>query len=513
MSSAWSAARSSRPRPMTRRQGDAGMTCADKPRATPTARRGAGRADGRALPRRPNYRSCATPSRHVGLFRRRGREHARHGAAHARRAGHAVLLPEARRISCRAGARSTARWSISAARSSRRRWPPRPGSSIAAPGSAGPRRRAGAWRARLSARRGRAPCHRSQTRAPPRLGAISANTRADRHHFDVFQMMPPRWSRRTCPLHLRHYFTTRGQMDADRQVPLPLFARHAAGARQFRDAADFAGPRTRSSAGRPCLHDHQHQLAPHLDIPMAQGLIDFARARAAVHRHALHADGGDGADHGGGRDHAVSHAECLAAITLTQLAPGAPVCYGTFTSNVDMKSGAPAFGTPDAFPGLAGGGADGADARACPGARRPGRPPTYNDVQAANENQLGLWGCLLAGATVIIHSAGWLEGGSDGLLREDHHRRRGAEHGGRALRRQPGRARRDRFCQRAVPCRAAGHFFAAPQTMERYTTEFYQPIVHDYANFGTWTERGALDANEPRDRRSGRRSWRAMHRR
>ena len=34
-----------------------------------------------------------------------------------------------------------------------------------------------------------------------------------------------------------------------------------------------------------------------------------------------------------------------------------------------------------------------------------------NDVQAANENQMGLWGCLMAGATVVIHAAGWLEGG------------------------------------------------------------------------------------------------------
>jgi trimethylamine--corrinoid protein Co-methyltransferase len=31
--------------------------------------------------------------------------------------------------------------------------------------------------------------------------------------------------------------------------------------------------------------------------------------------------------------------------------------------------------------------------------------------------------------------------------------------------------------------------------MERYTTEFYEPIVHDYANFGTWTDRGARDAS------------------
>lgn len=42
----------------------------------------------------------------------------------------------------------------------------------------------------------------------------------------------------------------------------------------------------------------------------------------------------------------------------------------------------------------------------------------------------------------------------------------------------------------------SGHFFATTQTMARYNTEFYQPIVQDYANFGTWTERGAIGANE-----------------
>ena len=40
-----------------------------------------------------------------------------------------------------------------------------------------------------------------------------------------------------------------------------------------------------------------------------------------------------------------------------------------------------------------------------------------------------------------------------------------------------------------------GHFFAAAQTMARYQTEFYEPLVADWSNFGTWTERGALDAN------------------
>ena len=88
-----------------------------------------------------------------------------------------------------------------------------------------------------------------------------------------------------------------------------------------------------------------------IDIPMAQGLIDFARygqvsvvtpftlmgAMALITVEAAMT---------------LSHAEALAAITLTQLVnPGAPVCYGTFTSNVDMKSGSPAFART--FPRLA----------------------------------------------------------------------------------------------------------------------------------------------------------------
>ena len=43
-----------------------------------------------------------------------------------------------------------------------------------------------------------------------------------------------------------------------------------------------------------------------------------------------------------------------------------------------------------------------------------------------------------------------------------------------------------------------GHFFENTQTMERYNTEFYEPLVHDNANFGTWTERGAQYASTRR---------------
>jgi trimethylamine--corrinoid protein Co-methyltransferase len=147
-----------------------------------------------------------------------------------------------------------------------------------------------------------------------------------------------------------------------------------------------------------------------LDVPMAQGLIDFARAGQLSIVTPFTLMGAMAPITVAGAI-TLSHAECLASITLTQLArPGAPVCYGTFTSNVDMKSGAPAFGTPTHFQASL---AAGQMARmlGLPWRSAAGSASNLNDVQAANENQLGLWGCLLAGATVIIHSAGWLEGG------------------------------------------------------------------------------------------------------
>ena len=108
---------------------------------------------------------------------------------------------------------------------------------------------------------------------------------------------------------------------------------------------------------------------------------------------------------------------------------------------------------------------------------------------------MGLWGCLMAGSTVVIHAAGWLEGGLsvsyEKIVTDAEVLNMVAELcAGRA-------AGTDEigFENALSHVDPSGHFFAAPQTMERYNTEFYEPIVHDYANFGTWTERGALDTN------------------
>ena len=108
---------------------------------------------------------------------------------------------------------------------------------------------------------------------------------------------------------------------------------------------------------------------------------------------------------------AQQNAEALFGVALTQLVnPGAPVMYGSFTSNVDMKSGAPAFGTPENTKANIIGGQL---------ARRYGIPyRTSNanasnavDLQATYETMMSSWGAVLGGANIVYHAAGWLEGG------------------------------------------------------------------------------------------------------
>ena len=104
------------------------------------------------------------------------------------------------------------------------------------------------------------------------------------------------------------------------------------------------------------------------------------------------------------------NAEALFGLTLSQLAkPGAPFVYGGFTSNVDMQSGAPAFGTPEYVRTAMIGGQL---------ARRLGVPYRSSNVCAANaldmqaawESVFALWGAVMGGVNFLMHGAGWMEG-------------------------------------------------------------------------------------------------------
>ncbi len=75
-----------------------------------------------------------------------------------------------------------------------------------------------------------------------------------------------------------------------------------------------------------------------------------------------------------------------------------------------MKSGAPAFGTPEYMKACI---AAGQLARRY---RLPYRTSSTNaansvDAQAAYETVFSLWGAIMGGGNLIVHAAGWLEGG------------------------------------------------------------------------------------------------------
>ena len=107
----------------------------------------------------------------------------------------------------------------------------------------------------------------------------------------------------------------------------------------------------------------------------------------------------------------LSHAEALAGLTLSQLKnPGYLFCYGSFTSNVDLKSGAPAFGIPEQFQANLGVGQL-ARKIGIPWRSAAGCAANINDAQAANETQMSLWSCLLSGCTTLVHNTSWIEGG------------------------------------------------------------------------------------------------------
>ncbi len=190
---------------------------------------------------------------------------------------------------------------------------------------------------------------------------------------------------------------------------------------------------------------------------------------------------------------ALSLAEALSAIALLEyIAPGCPVAIGTFTSNVDMKSGAPAFGTPEYM-----------RATQMTGqlVRFYGVPMRASGVCAANvpdaqsmwETCNSLWSAVQSGTNMVYHAAGWLEGG---------------------LIASPEKFVMDcevlqmiqRYFEEATFATGAedlafdairevgpnGHYFGVQHTQDRYATAFYAPIVSDWRNFEAWEADGGI---------------------
>ena len=190
---------------------------------------------------------------------------------------------------------------------------------------------------------------------------------------------------------------------------------------------------------------------------------------------------------------AQQNAEALGVIALSQIVnPGAPMVYGGFTSNADMRSGAPAFGTPEYTR------AAWATGQLTRRYGLPFRSSNTNaancvDAQAAWESQMSLWGAVMGGAQIIKHAAGWLEGGLcasfEKFIIDVDMLQMMAE----TL--KPLEVSEDTLALDAiVEAGHGGHFFGTTHTMAHYTSAFYEPIVSDWSNFETWTENGSQTA-------------------
>lgn len=191
---------------------------------------------------------------------------------------------------------------------------------------------------------------------------------------------------------------------------------------------------------------------------------------------------------------AQQNAEALAGIALTQLVrPGAPVIYGGFTTNADMRSGSPAFGTPEgAWAALAG----------AQLARRYGLPYRGSgslntskapDAQAAYETAWTMWPVVLATANFVLHSCGWLDGGLSVSLEKyiiDLENLAMFQHFLAGFEVNDDTLALD-FIREVGP---GGHHFGTAHTQARFTTEFFPSFLADRLGYETWAAAGEWDA-------------------
>ncbi|MEM8813759.1 MAG: trimethylamine methyltransferase family protein [Pseudomonadota bacterium] len=314
-------------------------------------------------------------------------------------------------------------------------------------------------------------------------------------HFDVIHLQSPSCEAQDIDVTLRHLSFTESQLSLS-DKPLFIFAR---GTEQVRDGFEMTrivrGVSDNAFADTVWCYTVINTNSPRqLDLPMCQGIIDFAEAgQASVITPFTLAGAMAPVSIAGALT--LQHAEALSGIVLAQIVrKGAPVVYGSFTSNVDMKSGAPAFGTPEYVKAAIAGGQL---ARHIGLPWRGSSPNASNapDEQSMHETAMSAWGSMLGGVNMMLHSAGWLEGGLTASLEKFILDVEMLQSFAEIF--QPLDATETEIGFDAIAAvEPGGHFFGSEHTMERYETAFYEPLVSDWRNFGQWTEAGGLTASQ-----------------
>jgi len=186
-------------------------------------------------------------------------------------------------------------------------------------------------------------------------------------------------------------------------------------------------------------------------------------------------------------------AEALGVVVLCQLVrPGTPCVMGGFTSNVDMRTGSPAFGTPEYVHAVIAGAQIGRRLKL------PVRTSAVNaspmvDAQSTYETAFSLQAAILSHSHLVNHAAGWLEGGLSASLEKivvDAELLRNWA----AILKPVDFSDDDLAVDAIKDIAAGGHFFGSAHTLARYESAFYRPLLSDWSNFENWTDAGARNA-------------------
>lgn len=322
--------------------------------------------------------------------------------------------------------------------------------------------------------------------------------------FDIIHSQGAAVEPQDVSLETRHLRMTLSQMLLSDKIPF-VYSR---GRAQVADCLEIirmaAGIDAASFAAEPRCWSVINTNSPRqLDLPMCEGIIDFARMGQVLVITPFTLAGAMAPVSLAGAL-TLQHAEALAGITLAQtVTAGTPVVYGAFTSNVDMRSGAPAFGTPEAYKaGLASG-------QLARHLDLPWRSSAVNssntpDAQSAYETMMNMFGALQGGANMIIHAAGWLESGLSASLEKFVIDIDVLQMVAESF--QPIDTTDAEIALDAIAgVDPGGHFFGTAHTLERYRSAFYEPIVFDRSNFERWQEEGSLTAPERANR-----LWKSM---
>lgn len=309
---------------------------------------------------------------------------------------------------------------------------------------------------------------------------------------EVLHTTTPAVEAQDVPMALRHLRTTHSTLTLSDKVPY-FYAR---GRGVVADSLEMIRLANGVSAEEFRAHPHcwtniNTNSPRQLDVPMCMGIIDSAAAGQATIMTPFTLAGAMAPVTLAGAL-LLQHVEAVAAIALAQIVrPGAPVIYGAFTSNVDMKSGAPAFGTPEGFTASV---ASGQLARHIGVPWRSQATSTSNteDAQGAAETMVSLTGALLGGANVVLHSAGWQEGGLVASMEKFVLDVEVLNILAESLRPIPmdDASLAVASIDEVGP---GGHFFGTSHTLERFETAFHDPEAFTRQNHGQWTDAGAPD--------------------